>query len=467
MDLHCIPHSNAWCGCTRMLCRDQEMPGWGGTGPAMGTSKLMARLANGTITKGEIAASAGRVLQTMFSVGLMDMPNGSFAPAKLQANVSTAASIASARSLCAASTVMLKNEQGLLPLKAGKKIAVIGMAQATDAIVAGGGSGSVHPSWHGVSAPLDAIKTHAGSSFTSFSDGGDINASATAAQQADVAIVFVGTFSGEGMDRQSLSLDAGRGTCGKKNPVRLCHQDALVAAIAAAQPHTVVVVATPGPVLLPWSGQVAAILTTFMCGEQIGNAVADILYGHVNPSARLPLTFPNMENETQLTPNQWPYTNKSDPNVSFTERGLFGYRYYDAHNLTFSSGFPFGHGLSFTTFHYSSLKVVPTTTATIATHSAANVSLTLTNNGTRAGAEIVQLYLTFPAAAGAPPQHLKGFQKVTLAAGAQTTVVLPLTARDLSIWDVDQHAWTVVKGTFGVAVGSSSRDHRLTATLTV
>jgi beta-glucosidase len=271
----------------------------------MGTSKLMARLANGTITKAAITASAGRVIQTMFSVGLMDMPSASFAPAKLQSNVSTAASVASARSLCAASTVMLKNEKGLLPLKAGMKVAVIGMARATDVIVAGGGSGRVHPSWHGVSAPLDVIAKQAGgANSTTFSDGSDINAAATAAQQADVAVIFVGTFSGEGTDRQSLSLDAGRGTCGKNAPVRLCHQDSLVAAIAVAQPHTVVVVAAPGPVLLPWSGGVPAILTTFMCGEQVGNAIADILFGRINPSAKLPVTFPNIENEQQLTPAQ-------------------------------------------------------------------------------------------------------------------------------------------------------------------
>lgn len=438
------------------------MPGWGGTGPAMGTSKLMARLANRTVTTDDISASAGRVLQAMFSVGLMDMPNGSFASTKLQANVSTAASVASARGLCSASIVMLKNKNGLLPLEAGRKVAVIGMAQTKDAIVAGGGSGSVHPSWHGIAAPLDAIRNHqvGNDNATSFSDGSDIGASVTAAQQADVAIIFVGTSSGEGMDRKSLSLDAGRGTCGKNTPVRLCNQNSLVTAVAAAQPHTVVVVATPGPVLLPWSANVSAILTTFMCGEQVGNAVADIVYGHVCPSAKLPVTFPNIDNETQLTPNQWPYTNKSDPTVNFTERGLFGYRYYDAHNLSFSSGFAFGHGLSFTTFHYTSLHAVNR-------HKTIEISFILLNNGTIAGAEVVQLYLTFPVEAAAPPQQLKGFKKVELAAGGNTTVTLALTLRDLSIWNVDSHAWAVVSGTFGVMVGSSSRDQRLTGSFTV
>lgn len=425
----------------------------------MGTSKLMARLANATITKEQIAASAGRVLQAMFSVGLMDMPNGSFDPAKLQHNVSTQTSVASARLLCSQSIVLLKNENSLLPLKPGKKVAVIGMALATDAIVSGGGSGSVHPSWHGVSAPLDAIRTGSGN-VTTFDDGSDINASVAAAQQADVAIIFVGTSSGEGTDRKSLSLDGGRGTCGKNTPVRLCHQNSLVTAVATTQPRTVVVVATPGPVLLPWSSDVAAILTTFMCGEQVGNAVADILYGHVNPSAKLPVTFPNVDNETQLTSNQWPYTNKSNPTVNFTERGLFGYRYYDAHNLTFSSGFAFGHGKSYTSFDYSSLTVDTR-------HNMTEISFILKNNGTVPGAEIVQLYLSFPAGAGTPPQQLKGFKKIQLAPGAHVRVKLSLTLRDLSIWSENRHAWTVVSGRFGIMVGSSSRDQRLTGSFTM
>lgn len=213
---------------------DQEMPGWGGAGPAMGTSSLMARLANHTITRAAIAENAERVLRAMFSVGLMDAPPGTFGVngSKLQANVSGAASIASARALCAGSTVLLKNAGRLLPLRkqgvaAARSVAVIGMAQATDAIITGGGSGGVHPSWHGVAAPLTAIAQQQAASggTTHFGDGSDINASAALAAQADVAVLFVGTFSGEGADRQSLSLDH---VHGKGSGVRLAQQNALV-----------------------------------------------------------------------------------------------------------------------------------------------------------------------------------------------------------------------------------------------
>ena len=257
--------------------------------------------------------------------------------------------------------------------------------------------------------------------------------------------MFVATTSSEGTDRRSLNLQD--------------NGNALVSAVAAANPNTIVVAATPGALLTPWAKEIKALLVNFMPGQEGGNAIADLLFGDVNPSGKLPLTFPNVDNEVNFTKEMYPGTfpdhgNPSQQEASYSEKLLVGYRWYDAHKV--APAFPFGHGLSFTTFHYSELQ-----------SSTSAVSLTLTNNGSAGGAEVVQLYLSFPAAAGEPPQQLKGFQKVYLQPGEKAQVTLKLSPRDFSIWSVAAHSWQVVSGAFGVAVGSSSRDHRLTGTIEV
>ena len=232
----------------------------------------------------------------------------------------------------------------------------------------------------------------------------------------------------------------------------------MVEAIAAAAPKkTVVVMSIPGAVLTPWSHKVSALLTNFMPGQAAGWAIADILFGKTNPSARLPITLPNVANETQMSDAQWPGLPVKDPvEAVYSEKLLVGYRYYDAHKLEFTTGFPFGHGLSYTTFDYSDVKASKT-----------EVTFTVENSGAVAGAEVPQLYLGFPAASGEPPKQLKGFEKVKLAPGASATVTFPLDDRSLSIWDVVTHDWAVQKGTFSVMVGSSSRDIRLTSSFVV
>jgi beta-glucosidase len=394
----------------------------------------------------------------MYAVGVMDEPASSYNYKKLSANVTTDASVASARRLSAASTVLLKNEDGILPLKRGKKIAVIGFGDV-GAVVHGGGSGSVTPSF--VATPLFGITAANTGGSVSFHDGTDLPAAVKAAQDADVAIVFVATLSHEGGDRASLSLDDGcvadsrspnqcKGNANKQN--------AMVAAIAAAAPKkTVVVMSIPGAVLTPWSGDVSAVLTNFMPGQQAGNAIADVLFGDVNPSARLPITLPNVANETQMSDSQWPGLPVKNPvEAVYSEKLLVGYRYYDHHDLKFTTGYPFGHGLSYTTFAYSNIKVTET-----------SVTFDVKNSGTVAGAEIAQLYLGFPASSGEPPKQLKGFEKLQLAPGASATKTFQLDDRSKSIWDVSSHGWAVQKGTFSVMVGSSSRDIRLTGSFTV
>jgi len=275
------------------------------------------------------------------------------------------------------------------------------------------------------------------------------------------AIVFVATLSSEGSDRKSLSLDDGCAV-NEKEYGNQCkgnnkNQNAMVHAVAAANPRTIVVASVPGAVLMPWSGDVAAILTNFMPGQQAGNAVADVLFGVVNPSGKLPITMPNEENEIAFSDSQWPGLPVNHPvNVSYSEALLVGYRYYEAHGIQFSTGFPFGHGLSYTQFEYSELRIDGT-----------KVSFSVKNIGKVAGSEVAQLYLGFPKSAGEPPLQLKGFKKTTmLGAGDSEFVELELTSRDLSIWDIASHSWSLVMGEFQVAVGASSRDIRLKGSLT-
>lgn len=272
-----------------------------------------------------------------------------------------------ARKLSAESTVLLKNDN-VLPIKPGQKIAVIGLADTDNALTHAGGSGEVTPSF--IATPLSSIKAQLPGATITYDDGKDsakvcyrpappptpsqpylsmratahgafsaLSApqAAAAAKAADVAIVFVGTLSSEGSDRKSLSLDDG-------GPMST--QNALIEAVAAAQPESVVVLSVPGAILCPWSGKVKAILTNFMPGQQAGNAIADVLLGKVNPSGKLPLTFPNKEDEVEFAPDQWPGLPdpKNPTYANYTEELLVGYRYYDAHKIEFTTGYPFGHG---------------------------------------------------------------------------------------------------------------------------
>jgi beta-glucosidase len=295
-----------------------------------------------------------------------------------------------------------------------------------------------------VSPPLDAIRNKlgvragadcdaAGAKCVYHADSGQ--AAIDAAAKADVAIVFVYTTSSEGSDRANLNLQGGG--------------DQLVNDVFHANPKTVVVAVTPGALLTNWD--VPAIFASIMPGQEYGNAITDLLFGDVNPSARLPVTFPNVENEVRFTADQYPGTNGV---ATYSERLQVGYRWYDANKVT--PHFAFGHGLSYTTFAYSSLTV-----------SNRSITCTVRNSGSRAGAEVAQLYLGFPSAAGEPPQQLKGFQKIQLAAGASGLVTFPLDSRSFSIWNAQTHAWNVVNGQFQVSVGSSSREIHLSGVLAV
>ncbi|CAE7379029.1 bglB, partial [Symbiodinium pilosum] len=422
---------------------DVEQPGafW------MNAELIQEALDAGTVKESQVDDSVRRILQAMFQVGVMDEPLSAWDWSKRLRNVTTAASVASARRLSAKGTVLLRNEGNILPLTRGKRVAVIGLADAK-AIYHAGGSGSVQPS--SVSTPLQGFRDAVGDSGTvEFNCGRDVNAAVELAKQSDYAVIFVGTLSREDFDRSSLSLDVGVDWTGQN--------EAVSAIAAAAGEKTVVVVTTPGAVLLPWSRQVAAIITNFMPGQQAGNAVADILFGNVNPSGKLPVTFPNRDNETEFSPAQYPGIPdpKAPAYAFYTEKLQIGYRFYETHRLQFQTGFPFGHGLSYTSFAYSNLEIRDDF------RGGKTVAFVVKNTGGRPGAEVAQLYLEFPASAGEPFQ-LKGFAKTKLLdAGEDCSLALNLRPRDLSIWDTDKHSWRQIGGVFGVSVGSSSRDIRL------
>uniref|UniRef100_A0A7S1CC37 Probable beta-glucosidase G n=1 Tax=Bicosoecida sp. CB-2014 TaxID=1486930 RepID=A0A7S1CC37_9STRA len=273
-----------------------------------------------------------------------------------------------------------------------------------------------------------------------YADGTDVNEAAAIAAMADVAIVFAATTSSEGSDRTTLNLTSNNGQA-----------NMLIEAVAKAAKRTVVSMVQPGAVVTPWRDDVDAIIAAFMPGQEYGNAVMDVIFGDKEPSGRLPLTFPAFEGQEAFTPSQWPGVNLVS---TYSEHLEVGYRYYDAKNL--APAFPFGHGLGYTTFAYTGLQA-----------SAAGVSVTITNTGSRDGAATPQLYLGFPSSAGEPPKQLKGFSKVDVKAGASATVTMPLNDRSFSIWDTASHSWAVQHGDFSVMVGASSRDIRLTGTLTV
>jgi beta-glucosidase len=233
---------------------------------------------------------------------------------------------------------------------------------------------------------------------------------------------------------------------------------------------------------MPWADQVHAILEAWYPGEEDGNAVADVLFGDYNPSGKLPMTFPqNLEDVPANTPAQYPgsgpvapyiegyeydLAKKEAPGIGgvahYSEGVLVGYRHYDAKSI--APLFPFGHGLSYTSFSYKDLKVSPNEVSSDGKHEpTVSVDLNLSNTGNLEGAEVVQLYVGMPATSTVPqpPKQLKGFQKVILKPGKQAHVHLGLDARALSYWDMKSHGWIVAPGTYQIMIGSSSRDIRL------
>jgi beta-glucosidase len=262
----------------------------------------------------------------------------------------------------------------------------------------------------------------------------DISAAVAAARSASTAVVVVSDDTEtEAADRFSLNLPSA--------------QDELISAVAAANPHTVVVVNAGAPIAMPWLLQVAAVVDAWYPGESNGAALASVLYGTTDPSGHLPVTFPaSLSQVPAHTPQQFPGVNGK---VQYSEGLDVGYRWYDSQNIT--PMFPFGFGLSYTTFGFSRLHITPDSSGPTVT-----VTARLTNTGKVAGSDVAQLYLGDPPAAGEPPRQLRGFQKVTLNPGQATTVTFTLDSYDLSYWNASASNWVVPSGQFHVYVGDSS-----------
>lgn len=356
-----------------------------------------------------------------------------------------------ARRAAAEGSVLLTND-GVLPLRGSDTIAVIGTFAEVPRYQ-GAGSSQVTP--RRLDTALDALRARIDhSTLLRFAPGYDARTGNTsdrlvgeavgAATDADVAIVFAGlpaSFESEGFDRDGIDLPSGH--------VRV------IEAVAAANPRTVVVLSNGGPVQLPWAGRVAAVLETYLGGEAGGSAAVDVLFGDAEPGGRLAESFP--EHVAQLPADRnFPGLARQ---VQYREGLYVGYRFHDSAGVP--AAFPFGHGLSYTTFEWSEAEVAVDGTDV-------TVRLTVRNTGERAGSDVVQIYVRdVEASVYRPDKELKGFAKVHLRPRETTDVVVHLDRRAFSVWDTSAHDWLVEAGDFEILVGASSVDIRSLATITV
>ncbi len=256
------------------------------------------------------------------------------------------------------------------------------------------------------------------------------------AHAADVAVVFAGEQLGEGMDKQTLNLPG--------------DQDELIRAVAAQNPHTVVVLNTSTPVAMPWLEKVGAVLETWYPGQESGAGTASLLFGDADPGGRLPMTFAADRGQGPATQTEeYPGMNGI---AHYDEGILVGYRWYDAHHQ--EPLFPFGFGLSYTTFQLGDLR--------LSRHEdTVKIELTVKNVGSRPGSDVVQVYVGEPAAAEEPPSQLKGFAKVSLQPNERKHVTIAVPIKALAAWSEQDHKWELAAGNYEIKVGESSRDFRL------
>jgi beta-glucosidase len=292
--------------------------------------------------------------------------------------------------------------------------------------------------------PLQAITRRAGRRVkVSYDDGSDPARAANVARVANVAIVFASDSEGEYMDKACASVDCTTGG-------RTGSQDALIASVAAANPNTIVVLETGDPVLTPWRNSVKGLLEAWYPGEEGGNAIAAALFGDVDPGGRLPVTFPASESRFPTSGNPLQYPGASD--VLYSERLDVGYRWYDAHDIV--PAFPFGFGLSYARFRLARLRIQRSRGA----RGIERVSFEVVNTGPRSGIAVPELYVADPPASGEPPRQLRGYEKITLAAGGRQRVTLRLGLRSFAHWDTSTGSWRADPGCYGVRVGFSSRN---------
>ena len=421
---------------------------------------LRQALAAGTLSQSAIDRSVSRILRTMFSLGLADHP------VKVGQLIDFAANAKVAEVIAEQGIVLLKNDHGVLPLAAtAKRIVVIG-AHADAGVPSGGGSSQVwpyggaalslpipgdvvyHRRLYMPSSPLLALREQFSQADISYDDGTDPARAAAAARRADVAIVFAEQFMAEGHDTLDLLLPG--------------NQNAVIDAVAKANPKTVVVLETGGPVLMPWLDRVPAVISAWYAGQRGGHAIARILSGAANPSGRLPVTFPAAL--SQLPNPLLPGSDRIQPKpgsdlydmpkeetpltVTYPEGADVGYRWFAARGR--KPLFAFGHGLSYTSFATSPVKISDMT-----------ARFTVRNTGKRPGATVAQLYLV--SRGEEAMRRLVGFERVELAPQAEAPVELSIDPRLLAVWD--KGSWTIRGGTYRFAIGRDA--HQLEQVVTV
>jgi beta-glucosidase len=416
---------------------------------------LKAAVEKGEVSAARIDDMARRILRSLAAVGALDRD-------ETVKPVDAAAGLEVAQRVAERGIVLLENRNGLLPLSAEdlRTIAVIGR-RADIGVLSGGGSSRVDAiggvtlddtppgtdpelamfastGWHH-SSPLKAIRAMAPAAKVEFASGEDAAAAARLAASADVAIVFAWQSRTEGEDLRSLSLPAG--------------QDELIRKVAAANRRTVVILETGGSVLTPWATEVGALLEAWYPGNRGAEAIANILFGRVSPSGRLPISFPRAEADLPRPRPPEPRADANNPKampakppvVTLNEGLAVGYRWYESQKK--APAYEFGYGLSYTTFAYSKLTV----------NRDLSVEFDLANTGKRSGTEVAQLYLEFPAPAGEPARRLAGWARMELAPGETRRVRIAPDPYALSTWDTGTGQWRRPAGRYRVHVGASSR----------
>lgn len=432
--------------------------------------QLRKAVDSGEVSQEEIDGHVHRILRTIFAVGLFDHPVVKQVP-DVEAGYEVAERMAEK------SIVLLKNERRVLPLESATahSVVVIG-GHADKGVLTGGGSAQVDPPGGSVvpppaprtpmeafmrpswlpGSPLHALKAKLPGSKVTFVSGDDLAAAAAAAKQADVAIVFAYQWETEGMDLPTLALSE--------------DQNKLIEAVAAANPKTVVVLETGSPATMPWVDKVAGVVEAWYPGIKGAQAIASLLTGKVNPSAKLAITFPKSDADLPHPKLILPPP-ASEPNyaamggdisniMSIMAKGLpafqtyydeglkVGYAWYDAEKKPVL--FPFGFGLSYTSYAYSGL--------TVKTGEELTVTFTVKNTGKRAGTEIAQVYASLPTSAGEPPKRLIGWARVQLAAGEAKPVSIAIPQDRLTVYDEAKDDWKLVPGSYNVMAGGSSQD---------
>jgi len=414
---------------------------------------MLKAVESGEVSEARLSEMARRILRTMFDKGVIDHPV-KVAPIDFAAHAQTS------REGAEQGAVLLKNADGILPLKHLKRIAIIG-GYADKGVLAGGGSSLVYPvggnavpglkptSWPGPimyypSSPMKAIQALAPGAKVDYASGEDRKAAAALASRADVELVFATQWNGESFD-SPLTLEN--------------DQDALVDAVASANPRTVVVLQTGGAVFMPWLDKVPGVLEAWYPGTSGGEAIANLLFGVVNPSGHLPISFPKDESQfARKALTETDAQGNKTGEANYAEGATVGYKWFDAHQL--APLFPFGFGLSYTKFEYGDLQARVTDGQVI-------VKFKVRNNGKREGRAVAQVYVS-PAAGGwEAPKRLAAFQNLAMTKGLSADVEMAVDPRLLAVFDAAANEWRIAAGTYKIMLGNSAADIVMETTLSL